>query len=119
MTTTVFHGTQTTYSGTPTEQTDVYGLTGIFFTEDADDAETFADGSTQGSMDGDLRVFAAEIDLTGAYDLAAEADDECLEHEDIIERALASSADIIILPDMSGVSEREILVTWPSVINWQ
>lgn len=117
--TTVFHGTQTKYSGTPEAQTDVNGLTGIFFTEDEGDAEYFAEQLTEGSQDGDRRVFTAEIDLTSAYDLATEAEYNGLEHDEIIERALASSADIIILPDMSGVSEREILVTWATVINWQ
>ena len=117
--TTIFHGTQTKFSGTPTTQTDVYGLTGIYFTEDRDDAEYFADQMTEGQQDGDLRVFAAEIDLTDAYDLATEAEEDGLEHDEIIERAQSSSADIIILPDMSGVSEREILVTWPTIIDWQ
>ena len=115
----VHHGTQTTYTGYPTEQTDIYGLTGIFFTEDADDAETFAEGSTQGSMDEDLRIFTAEVDLSDAYDLATESDEENLEHDEIVERALGSNANVIILPDMSGVSEREILVTRTSIINWQ
>ena len=117
--TTVHHGTQTTYSGTPTAQTDVNGLTGIFFTEDEGDAEYFAESMTEGNQDGDMRIFTAKIDLSDAYDLATETEDEGLEHDEIIERALASSAAIIILPDMSGVSEREILITWPTVINWQ
>ena len=112
---TAHHGTGTDYTGYPIRQTDVNGLTGIFFTESYADAEYFADANTEGSDDDETRVFTAAIDLTDAEDLT-EMD---ADHWDIIDAAIASRAPVVILPDMSGVSDREILVTDTSVITWK
>ena len=60
------------------------------------------------------RVFTVEIDLTDAEDLT----DMDADHWDII-AAAAGRASVIILPDMSGVSDREIPVTDHSVITWK
>ena len=108
-----YHGTGTEYEGTPNLRTDINGLTGIFFTESESDAWYFAEMNTEGSDDGMERVFTAEIDLSNVEDLS-EMDDQ----DEILEAAAASIAPVIILPDMSGVSEREILVVSTSAIKW-
>lgn len=112
---TAFHGTASDYQGTPSPRTDVNGLTGIFFTETEADAWYFAEANTEGGADGEARVFTAEVDMTDAEDLT-EMD---ADHWDIIDAAIASRAPVIILPDLSGVSDREILVTNTSVITWK
>ena len=112
---TAYHGTGADYEGNPSIRTDINGLTGIFFTESADDAWYFAEANTEGRDDGEARVFTAEIDLSEAEDLS----DMDADHWDIIEAAAASSAPVIILPDLSGVSEREILVKATSRITWK
>ena len=111
---TAHHGTGTDYEGTPSVRTDVYGLTGIFFTESESDAWHFAEANTEGSNDGCERVFTATIDLTDAEDLT-----DLEDQDEIIEAASASAAPVIILPDMSGVSDRQILVVSPRVITWK
>ena len=108
-----YHGTGTDYEGTPSVRTDINGLTGIFFTESESDAWYFAEMSTEGSNDGMERVFTATIDLSKAEDLS-----EMEDHDGIVEAAAASTAPVIILPNMSGVSDREILVVNLSVITW-
>ena len=108
-----YHGTGADYEGTPSTRTDINGLTGIFFTESESDAWYFAAMNTEGSNDGMERVFTATIDLSNAEDLSG-MDDQ----DNIIEAAAASTAPVIILPDMSGVSEREILVVSASAIRW-
>ena len=110
----VFHGTSSEFTGTPTPQTDINGLTGIFFTESEADAQYFAEANTEGSDDGEARVFSGSIDLTDAEDLS-EMD---AEQDQIIEAAYNSNAAIIILPDLSGVSDREILVKRASLVTW-
>ena len=107
------HGTGTDYEGTPSVRTDVNGLTGIFFTESESDAWYFAGMNTEGSDDEMERVFTATIDMTEAEDLSHMED-----QDEIIAAAAASIAPVIILPDMSGVSEREILVISTSAIQW-
>ena len=111
---TAHHGTASDYTGYPARMTDVNGLIGIFFTESVEDAEYFAAANTEGRDDGMPRVFTAEIDLTDVEDLS-EMD---AEHDEIVAAAIASIASVVILPDMSGVSEREILVTNASAIRW-
>ena len=110
---TAYHGTGTNYEGTPSPNTDINGLTGIFFTESESDAWYFAEMNTQGSNDGMERVFTATIDLSDAEDLS-----EMEDQDEIVAAANASTAPVIILPDMSGVSEREILVVSMSAIRW-
>ena len=112
-----YHGTSTNYEGTPAPRTCINGLTGIFFTESESDAWDFAEMLTQGADDGAYRVFAATIDLEGAEDLTGEEWDDA-GHWEIVEAAAASDAPVIILPNMSGVSEREILVRWTNRITW-
>jgi hypothetical protein len=112
---TAYHGTASEYNGYPTRRTDVNGLTGIFFTESFEDAEYFAEANTEGSDDGMARVFTAEIDMSEAEDLS----DMDADHDEIVAAAYASDAPVVILPDMSGVSEREILVKATSVIAWK
>ena len=108
-----YHGTGTDYEGTPSVHTDINGLTGIFFTEIEADAWYFAGMNTEGSDDGTERVFIATIDISGAEDLS-----EMEDQDEIIAAAAASIAPVIILPDLSGVSEREILVVSTSAIQW-
>lgn len=112
---TAHHGTSADFEGTPSLRTDVNGLTGIFLTESEDDAWYFAEANTEGSDDGIARVFTGEVDLSEAEDLS-EMD---ADHDEIIEAAAASTAPVIILPDLSGVSEREILVKANSCITWK
>ena len=111
---TAFHGTAAEFAGTPTIQTDVYGFRGIFLTESFEDAEYFASMNTEGGNDGEERVFTATVDLTDALDLTDLDGDQ----DEIVAAYLATDAPVYILPDMSGVSEREILVADYSVIAW-
>ena len=69
--------------------------------------------NTEGSDDGMDRVFTATIDISEAEDLSDMED-----QDEILDAAAASKAPVIILPDMSGVSEREILVVSTSAIRW-
>ena len=108
------HGTSSDFEGYPTPQTDIYGLTGIFFTESRDDADYFAEMNTEGTSDGPRRVFTAMIDMTDVEDLS-----HMEEQDEIIDAANKSTASVIILPDMSGVSEREILVVRTRAISWE
>ena len=108
-----YHGTGTDYEGTPSIRTDINGLTGIFLTESETDAQYFADMNTEVNDDGMERVFTATIDLTNAEDLS-----DLEDQDEIIAAAAASTASVIILPAMSGVSEREILVVSTSAIRW-
>ena len=110
-----FHGTSADFDGTPNMRTDVYGLTGIYFTEDEDVAMDFAEANTERASDGDARTFAATIDLTNADDLS----DMEGEHWDIVKAAYESNAPVVILPDMSGTGNREILVRDPFAIEWK
>ena len=66
--------------------TDVYGFTGIFFTESETDAWAFAGANTEGANDGMERVFIATIDLSEAEDLI-----EMEDQDEIIEAAAASN----------------------------
>ena len=108
-----YHGTGTDFEGTPSIRTDINGLAGIFLTESETDAWYFAGMSTEGSDDGMERVFTATINMNGAEDLS-----EMEDQDEIISAALASPAPVIILPDLSGVSDREILVVNTSAIQW-
>ena len=112
---TAYHGTATEFVGYPTPQTDVYGFTGVFLTECEADAAYFASMNTEGSDDGVERVFTATVDLTGAVDLTDLDGDT----EAIVAAYLAVDAPVYILPDMSGVSEREILVADTRALVWQ
>jgi hypothetical protein len=58
--------------------------------------------------------FTAEIDLSDAEDLS-EMD---VDHWDLIEAAASSQASVVILPDLSGVSDREFLVKRTGGIRW-
>ena len=108
-----YHGTGTDYEGTPSVRTDINGLTGIFFTESETDAGYFAEMNTEGSDDGMARVFTATIDISEAEDLS-----DLEDQDEIIAAAYASISPVIILPNLSGVSEREILVISTSAIRW-
>lgn len=108
-----FHGTDTPYDGYPTRQTDVYGFTGIFLTEDKSDAWHFAELATEGRRGGRERVYAADVDLTGALDLTG-VDDV----EDLVRLASDTDAAVVILPDLSGTSNREILVKDSDALRW-
>ena len=110
----VHHGTSADFEGNPTMMTDINGLTGVFFTENYEDAEYFAEANTEGNSEGEPRVYTATIDMTDAEDLSAMDAD----HWDIIETAQNSNAPVVIFPDLSGVSAREILVTRMCVISW-
>lgn len=114
MTTTVYHGTGTDYTGYPDLRTDVYGFHGVFLTESEGDAWMFAEGSTEGANDGMNRVFTGEVELDGVLDLT-NAD---MDTDELVEAVENSGADVVILPDLSGVSEREILVRSRRAIEW-
>ena len=111
---TAYHGTAAEFAGAPSPQTDVYGFHGIFLTESYEDAEYFASMNTEGGNDGEERVYTANVDLTGAADLTELDGDQ----DEIVAAYLAIDAPVYILPDMSGVSEREILVADTRCISW-
>ena len=111
----LYHGTGTAFQGTPSPQTDVYGNRGVFLTDSYEDGRYFAEANTEGRDDGNHRVFAARVDMSNVEDLSG-LPDEGYDHNEILERSAQSSADVVILPDMSGVSEREILVKDPRAI---
>ena len=95
---TLYHGTSTDFQGSPAPMTDVYGLRGVYMTDSRSDAETFGEGNTEGAMDGELRVYKAQVDLRSVDDLSAKMDSGEIDYDDIIPAAEASRADVVILP---------------------
>ena len=116
---TLFHGTSTEFSGTPTSKTDINGLRGIFMTALKADAILFAEARTEGDNNGTPRIFEALVSKKAEiYDISDISWEEDWEHDDIISEAEKSSADIVILPDMSGMGEIEYLVKNTSAVKW-
>ena len=115
----LFHGTSTDFSGKPTAQICINGLLGIYMTTSREDAKDFAYANTEGAADGIARVFAASVPKAAKIeDISELAWEEGWEHEDIIEAADQSQADIVILPDMSGTGENEFLVKTAGAVVW-
>ena len=116
---TLFHGTSAKFDGTPTIQTDINGLIGIFMTALKDDAILFAEANTEGKSDGKARIFEAEVsEKADIYDISEKAWEEGWEHDDIVFEADNSDSDIVILPDMSGMGEVEYLIKNAGAIKW-
>ena len=115
---TAYHGTSTGFEGYPSPQSDIYGFNGIFLTEDEGDAWDFAEGNTEGRDDQLTRVFSAKVDLANAVDLTeleGEGDEFIAFAIEAIDEA---DADVAMLPDLSGMQRREILVVNPTALEW-
>ena len=114
----VYHGTSAAFEGFPSARTTVYGLTGVYLTESIEDAWAFAGARFCGYDDEKPRVFEAMLSVEDGdvLDLSeVEFDDESELHD----AASESGASVVIFPDMSGITEREILVKRPSMLNWE
>jgi hypothetical protein len=93
---------------------DIYGFIGIFMVDDVDDAWAFAEMNTEGQDDADYRVYAGKVDLDDALDLT-DMDDM----DDLLDAVEDAYEDVILLPDLSGVCDREILVRSSSAVRWE
>ena len=112
---TAYHGTSADYGGFPhpVPQTDVYGFYGIFLADSLSDAFAFAELSPD-DYHGDPRVYVAELDMSDALDMS----DSDGETWDLVDVAMDSDARVVILPDLSGVCRRELLVKDKDAIVW-
>jgi len=111
---TAYHGTVTDYDGFPQAHTCSWGLHGIYLSEVKKVAKSFAELSAQCRNDGRPRIFEARVDISDALDLSATE----MDIEELIDTANNSDAPVIILPDLTGTGEREILVVNPLAAKW-
>ena len=109
----VYHGTSAEFDGYPQMRVDGYGILGIFTTESEADAWYFADTHHKDD-EAIARVYAGEVSLQDVEDLT----DLDADHWDIVGRIADSTAAVVIAPDMSGVSDREIIIKNPIAIKW-